>query len=281
MMRLAKIIIAVCALCMSITPVPAQVKRGTTSKKTSNINVEANLELAQELVNRGNYSRAKDLLNQVVTVAPDNAKAIELIGICNAKIQQAITTKPQAPQPKTAPAKKADVAVAAKDEDERPENEMVEMAAKLDANIYKTCFIFPLQVKYDEANIKECIETARYWASLGHSTEDFKSVEAIYMPLLANYGKYNAEVYGILEKAEKWATAAGGLKQEVVSAITGEIKSMTYYKIYNRVNKDDPSIQHLDNIPNDLKFLMQKGAYASDVAQLKKRMTATAASTHN
>ncbi len=164
----------------------------------------------------------------------------------------------------------------AKAEYEGMKAEMVEMAAKLDANIYKTCFAYPLQSKYNETRIEESIKTAQYWKSLGHSSEDYKFYEPIYMPLLKNYGKYNAEVYGIIEKAEKWATAAGGLKQEVVSAITGEIKSMTYYKIYNRVNKDDPSIQHLDNILNDLKFLMQKGAYASDVAQLKKRMTAPA-----
>lgn len=164
----------------------------------------------------------------------------------------------------------------AKAEYEGMKAEMVEMAAKLDANIYKTCFAYPLQSKYNETRIEESIKTAQYWKSLGHSSEDYKFYEPIYMPLLKNYGKYNAEVYGVIEKAEKWATAAGGLKQEVVSAITGEIKSMTYYKIYNRVNKDDPSIQHLDNILNDLKFLMQKGAYASDVAQLKKRMTAPA-----
>lgn len=154
--------------------------------------------------------------------------------------------------------------------------EMNNLAAQLDQSILWTCFAFPLEAKYNQERIDKSIETAKKWVKLGASSEDLRYYLKMYEPLLTNYGKYNTEVYGVLEKAEKWANAAGGLKQEVSSAIVNEIKRISYYKVYNRADKEMPSIQHLDNILDDLKFLMQKGGSANDVSKLKKRMNAPA-----
>ncbi len=96
-MKLIKIAVALCALAMCVNPMPAEAKKKTTTStsttSTSKVNVDANLELAQELIDRGNYDRAKDLLNQVVTVAPNNAKALELLGTCNMMIQAKINAE--------------------------------------------------------------------------------------------------------------------------------------------------------------------------------------------
>lgn len=156
--------------------------------------------------------------------------------------------------------------------------------SSLDGIIYKECLFYPLNIRYNQQRINECLNALNAYCRLvdeKHQSDNLKQCIKVYKPFLEGspspYLTYTNELIAALGKMATCLKSVENNPQmldAMKNKCIGDIMRLKYYTLYkDRKNAPYKSIEFLDKALDHLKLLINESRNVDkDIENLKKSL---------